>query len=134
MKHSTSVTDRSCCPVTGRCSLEARSARRRNVTDSSSPNPVSRSLCLVNDLCTKSHQKSRDQQRSVSDIRSDQMSVVMTSWRHTDRQGCLTLPGRLETQGEPRSYHIKHTIHAVMPPTCFAPLHPNTSSGGKSYC
>lgn len=59
-------------------------------------------------------QKSRDQQHSVSDIWSDQMSVVMTSQRCTDRQGCLTLPGTLQFQGRPRSYHIKH---ALMPPT-----------------
>lgn len=60
----------------------------------------------------------------------------LLSWLHgdTDRQGCLTLPGRLETQGEPRSYHIKHAIHALMAPTCSAPLQPSTSSGGKSCC
>ena len=61
----------------------------------------------------------------------------LLSWLHGDtqtRQGFFTLPGRLETQGEPRSYHIKHAIHALMPPTCSAPLHPSTSSGGKSCC
>lgn len=47
--------------------------------DISSPNVVSQSLCLANDLCTKSLQKSRDQQCSLSDIWSHQMSVVMTS-------------------------------------------------------
>lgn len=65
---------------------------------------------------------------------SHQMSVVMTSWRHIDRQACLTLPRRLETQGELRSYCIKHTICALITPTCSGPLHPRTNSEGKSFC
>lgn len=127
-KHCTSVTDHSCCPVTGHCSVKAGSALRRNVMGVSSPNPVKHSLCLASDLCTESCQKSRDQQPGVSGHVCCHAFMELT-----DGRNCLTLHGKLEAQGETRSHYIKHILHTLMSPTFSLPLHKSTSLWRQNF-
>lgn len=125
IKYSTSVTDHSCCSVTGHCSFKARSAHRRNVTGVSSPDSVKHSLCLANDLCTESTARS-----TAQCVRHLVTSVVLPIWS-TQKVGLPHIAWK--TQRKPRSHHIKHILHALMPPTFSVPLHKSTSLWRQTF-
>lgn len=121
-KHSTSVTDHSCCPVTGHCSFEARSAHRRNVFP---PQTQLSTLCTWQMTCALNVARKAEFNSLICQTLGH--ICCHAFMEHTDRWDCLTLQGKLATQGETRSHHIKHILHALVSPTFSVPLHKSRS-------